>query len=62
MFDYLPNSKKSVKIKKLINEALEILNCVGIPFSGKRERGLESMGMAFLAVAGIKKSWKEAQG
>lgn len=62
MFDYLPNSKKSVKIKNLINKALEILNCVGIPFSGKRERGLESMGMAFLAVAGIKKSWKEAQG
>jgi hypothetical protein len=62
MIDYLKNSKKSEKNQKLINEALDILNSVGIPFSGKRERGLESMAMAFLAVAGVKKSWKEAQG
>jgi type II restriction enzyme len=62
MHDYLKNSKKSPPIKKLINEALEILNCVGIPLSGKRERGLESMAMAFLAVAGVVGSWKEAKG
>jgi hypothetical protein len=62
MNDYLHKSSKSENIKKLINEALDILKSVGIPFSGKRERGLESMAMAFLAVAGIKKSWKEAQG
>lgn len=62
MTDYLKNSQKSERIKRLINEALDILHSVGIPFSGKRERGLESMAMAFLAVAGIKKSWKEAKG
>lgn len=62
MTDYLKNSKKSESTKKLINEALDILLNAGIPFSGKRERGLESMALAFLAVAGVKKSWKEAQG
>ncbi len=62
MIDYLPKSKKSESVKKLINEALDMLYSVGVPFSGKRERGLESMALAFLAVAGVKKSWKEAQG
>ncbi|MBS1503237.1 MAG: restriction endonuclease, partial [Bacteroidetes bacterium] len=62
MIDYLPNSKKSDSVKKLINEALDILNGAGIPFSGKRERALESMALSFLAVAGVKKIWKEAQG
>ena len=55
MVDYLKNSKKSENVKRLINEALDILQSVGIPFSGKRERGLESMAMAFLAVAGVNK-------
>lgn len=54
--------KKSEPVRKLINEALEILQSVGIPFSGKRERGLDTMAMAFLAVAGVRRSWKEAQG
>lgn len=62
MVDYIPKSRKTEKIKKLINGALDILLSVGIPFSGKKDRGLEMMAMAFLAVAGIKKSWKEAQG
>lgn len=62
MIDYLPNSKKSDGVKKLINEALDILYSVGVPFSGKRERGLESMALSFLAVGDIKKSWREAQG
>lgn len=62
MNDYLKNSKKTSYVKRLINEALDILFSVGIPFSGKRERGLESMALVFLAVAGVKKSWKEAQG
>jgi type II restriction enzyme len=60
--DYIPKSKKSAGVKKLINEALDILQCVGIPFTGKRERALESMAMSFLAVAGVTKSWKEAKG
>lgn len=62
MTDYLPKSKKSERIRNLTNEALDILHSVGIPFSGKGPRGLESMALAFLAVAGVKKSWKEAQG
>ena len=62
MVDYLKNSQKSESVKKLINEALDILQGVGIPFSGKRERGLENMAMAFMAVAGVIKSWKEAKG
>lgn len=62
MQDFLIKSKKSKNVKQLINEALDILSSVGIPFSGKRERGLESMAMAFLAVAGVTKSWKEAKG
>jgi len=62
MQDYIPNSKKSAHVKRLINEALDILQNVGIPFVGKRDRGLENMAMAFLAVAGITNNWKEAKG
>lgn len=59
---YISNSTKSSHVIKLINEALDILEKVGVPFEGKRQRGLESMAMAFLAVAGITNSWKEAKG
>jgi len=62
MHNYLPKSKKSQHVVDLINQALEILEKVGIPFEGKTSRGLESMAMAFLSVAGITKSWKEAKG
>lgn len=62
MIDYIPNSLKAENVKTLINEALDILQSVGIPFSGKRTRGLESMAMSFLAVAGVTKSWKDAKG
>ena len=62
MHDYLLISHKTEINKKLINEALDILQGVGIPFSGKKLRGLESMAMAFLAVAGVTKTWKDAKG
>lgn len=62
MVDYIPKSKKSENIKALINEALDIINKVGIPFSGKGGRALECMAMSFLAVAGVTKSWKDAKG
>lgn len=62
MRDYIPKSKKSDNVKKIINEALDILQSVGIPFLGKSPRGLENMAMAFLAVAGVSKNWKEAKG
>ncbi|MCG2612768.1 hypothetical protein LZZ85_00695 [Terrimonas sp. NA20] len=62
MKDYLLKSKKSPAIHKILNEALDILESVGIPFSGKSERALENMAMAFLAVVGISSNWKEAMG
>ena len=62
MDDYLKTSRKTTHNKTLINEALDILKGVGIPFSGKGSRGLESMAMAFLAIAGVIDTWKEAKG
>ncbi len=62
MIDHIPNSTKNEINKRLINEALDIIDSVGIPLSGKRSRALENMAMSFLAVAGITKSWKEAKG
>jgi len=61
MKNYILKSKKSLAVIKLINEALDILESVGVPFENKTERALESMAMSFLAVAGVTKSWKEAK-
>jgi hypothetical protein len=61
MKNYIPKSKKSTSVKKLINEALEILQSVGVPLS-KTERGLERMAMCLLAVAGVTKNWATAKG
>jgi BsuBI/PstI restriction endonuclease domain/BsuBI/PstI restriction endonuclease HTH domain len=62
MKTYIVNSSKTKSVQKLINEALDILESAGIPFDNKTEKGLQSMAMAFLAVAGVTKSWKEAKG
>lgn len=61
--DYIPSSDKAKAIKTVVNEALCILNSLGIPFEGLSERRLEKMGMAFLAVADVRRSsqWKEAK-
>lgn len=59
---YITKSSKSPLNQKLINEALDILYKVGIPFTQKTEKALQSMAMCFLAVAGVTKSWKEAKG
>jgi hypothetical protein len=61
MKNYITKSTKSKAIQKVINEALEILESVGIPFSSKSERGLEKMALSFLAVAGVTKDWKKAK-
>jgi len=58
---YLKNSKKPQQIAVLIDSSLDILYSVGIPFEGKTERGLEKMGLAFLAVAGVNSSWEQAK-
>lgn len=62
MKTYIKKSAKNVLNQRLINEALDILESVGIPFEKKTEKGLQSMAMCLLAVAGITKSWKEAKG
>lgn len=59
---YINNSKKSLPITVLIEQALEILDLLGIPVESKTSRALEKMAMAFLAVAGIKNKWQEAKG
>jgi DNA (cytosine-5)-methyltransferase 1 len=63
MPDFIPSSKKSSHIKKVINEALYIINSLGIPFEELTERRLEKMGMSFLAVLDVKRSnqWKDAK-
>ncbi|MCF8451723.1 MAG: hypothetical protein K9G42_00895 [Pedobacter sp.] len=61
MKDYIPKSKKPEHIVRLINEALDILKDVGIPFEGKSSRSLERMAMAFLAVAGVTSDWRDAK-
>lgn len=61
MKQYISKSKKSVSVQQIINEALEILESVGIPINIRRERGLEKMAICFLAVAGVKDDWSKAK-
>jgi hypothetical protein len=60
MKNYIKKSTKSKPVKKIINEALEILDSVGIPLNSKTERAMEKMAVCFLAVAGVKKDWSKA--
>ncbi|CAG1020384.1 Type-2 restriction enzyme AplI [Patescibacteria group bacterium] len=57
---FLSKSKKSPEVIKIINEAIDILESVGIPMMDKTERNIERMAMAFLAVANVTKDWKQA--
>ena len=61
MKNYISKSNKSKPIQKIINEALDILESVGIPVSDKTERSLERMAVCFLAVAGVTKDWSKAK-
>lgn len=45
---------KSPKVQQLINEALQILDRLGIPIEDKTARKLERMALAFLAVCDVK--------
>ena len=60
MKTYITKSTKSEKAQKIINEALDILESVGIPVTTKTERGLERMAVCFLAVASVTKDWTKA--
>ena len=51
MKTYLTKTEKSKKILNLLNQALEILESVGIPVEGKTERALERMALCFLDVS-----------
>jgi len=44
----------------MINEALHILESVGIPLETKTERALERMAVCFLAVASVTDAWSKA--
>ena len=61
MKNYIVNSIKSKSVQRLINEALDILESVGIPMNTKTDRGLERMAVCFLAVAAVTKDWKKAK-
>lgn len=60
---YKTFKEKPESIKNLINEALYILENIGIPFKELSSRGLERMALAFLAVLDVKKSddWRFAK-
>lgn len=57
---FLKNSKKSPAVIKIIDEAIDILDTVGIPFTDKTERSIERIAMAFLAVANVTSEWSQA--
>lgn len=61
MKNYITKSSKSKAVQKIINEALEILESVGIPFNNKSERALEKMALSFLAVTGVTNDWEKAK-
>lgn len=60
MKNYIIKSKKSKAVQQIINEAIDILECVGIPVN-KTERSLERMAICFLAVAGVTENWEDAK-
>jgi hypothetical protein len=60
MKNYISKSTKSKQVQAIINEALDILESVGIPVN-KTERALERMAVCFLAVAGVTNNWAEAK-
>ncbi len=56
-------NKKSKKLQKLINQALDIIHSMGIPLDEKKPRGLEKMALVFISVAQVNKSqsWEKAK-
>ncbi len=62
--DFVGDTGKPKAQRKLINEALFILGKLGVPLDGLTPRRLVKMAMAFLAVAGVRRSgdWPDAKG
>jgi len=61
MKDYLPESSKGRAVKKVLNEALDILATVGLPVESEPVRRRERMAACMMAVAGVTKKWSEAK-
>ncbi|MDR1290193.1 MAG: hypothetical protein LBK06_03230 [Planctomycetaceae bacterium] len=61
MKNYITKSTKSKPVREIINEALEILEVVGIPLTDKTERAMERIAISFLAVAGVTSNWNQAK-
>lgn len=59
--DYRTFNGKSDKVQKLIKQALQIIEALGVPIDDLTERQKEKMAMAFLAVGDVKTSagWKK---
>ncbi|RWY47206.1 hypothetical protein [Mucilaginibacter gilvus] len=61
MKDYLPKSKKSIGVKKIINEAIDILESIGIPINPKAPKSTENTAMSFLALLDVTDDWTKAK-
>ncbi|QQR87315.1 MAG: restriction endonuclease [Flavobacteriales bacterium] len=61
MKDYLPETTKSAAVKRVLNEALDILIAVGIPAAAEPIRRRERMAACMMAVAGVTKKWSAAK-
>lgn len=55
------NPNKSAPVRKVINQAIDILIAVGIPLADLTERRQERAAMAFLAVAGVSDNFAMAK-
>lgn len=61
MKDYLAKSTKGRAVKRMLNEALDILASVGIPVEAEPLRRRERMAACMMAVAGVTRKWSEAK-
>lgn len=59
---YITKSKKSKPIATLVEEAIAILEAVGIPIDNLPERRLERRAITFLSATGIVRNWADAKG
>lgn len=49
----MPARQKSSSVRRVINEAIDILQALGVPLAAATQRQREMVGMCFLAVAGV---------
>jgi type II restriction enzyme len=59
--DFIPKSKKSEPLKKVLNQTIYLLINLGIPLENETCRRLERIAMAFLAICNIKSSQEWSQ-